>query len=82
VEPEEVVDADHKGPHILRSEVEKAIKELRDIKSTRNDEVPAEALKFLDHFLRNPSQFIIHPLPHYSTIYSIETEKASFHCMY
>jgi hypothetical protein len=33
VEPE--VDEEHKGPHILRSEVEKAIKEMRDKKATR-----------------------------------------------
>jgi len=30
VEPEEEVDADEKGPHILQSEVEKAIKEMRN----------------------------------------------------
>jgi len=29
VEPEEKVDTDEKGPYILQSEVEKAIKELR-----------------------------------------------------
>jgi hypothetical protein len=33
VEPEEQVDKDHKGPHLLRSEVEKAIKEMRDKKA-------------------------------------------------
>ena len=32
VEPEEEVDADEKGPYILRSEVEKAIKEMRNKK--------------------------------------------------
>jgi hypothetical protein len=46
VEPEEV-DADHKGPHILRSEVEKAIKEMRDNKATGDDDVPVKALKLL-----------------------------------
>jgi hypothetical protein len=45
VEPEEEVDEDHKGPHILRSEVEKAIKEMRDKKATGDDEVPVKALK-------------------------------------
>jgi hypothetical protein len=45
VEPEEV-DEDHKGPHILSSEVEKVIKEMRDKKAT-GDDVPVEALKLL-----------------------------------
>ena len=31
VEPEEEVDADEKGPYILRSEVEKAIKKMRKL---------------------------------------------------
>jgi hypothetical protein len=30
VEPEDEVDEDEKGPYILQSEVEKAIKEMRD----------------------------------------------------
>ena len=30
VEPEEEVDTDEKGPYILQSEVEKAIKEMRN----------------------------------------------------
>jgi hypothetical protein len=47
VEPEEEVDEDHKGPHILRSEVEKAIKKMRDKKATGDDNVPVEALKLL-----------------------------------
>jgi len=34
VEPEEEVDTDEKGPYILRSEVEKAIKEMRSKKAT------------------------------------------------
>jgi hypothetical protein len=47
VEPEEV-DEDHKGPHILRSEVEiKEIKEMRDKKSTGDDDVHVEAFKLL-----------------------------------
>jgi hypothetical protein len=47
VEPEEI-DADHKGPHILCSEVEKAIKDMRDKKATEDDDVPVEALKLLE----------------------------------
>jgi hypothetical protein len=46
MEPEEV-DADHKGPHILRSEAEKVIKEMKDKKASRDDDVPVEALKLL-----------------------------------
>jgi hypothetical protein len=40
VEPEE-------GSHILRSEVEKAFKEMRDKKATGGDDVPVETLKLL-----------------------------------
>jgi hypothetical protein len=47
VKPEEEVDEDNKGPHILPSEVEKAIKEMRDKKATGDDNVPVEALKLL-----------------------------------
>jgi hypothetical protein len=47
VEPEEVVDADHKGSHILCNEVEKAIKEMRDKKATGDVDVRVEALKLL-----------------------------------
>jgi hypothetical protein len=47
VEPEEEVDEDHKGPQILRSEVEKAIKEMRDKKATGDDDVPVDAPKLL-----------------------------------
>ena len=39
VEPEEEVDTDEKGPYILQSEVEKAIKEMRNRKVTGNDDV-------------------------------------------
>jgi hypothetical protein len=35
------------GPHILRSGVEKAIKEMRDKNATGDDDVPVEALKVL-----------------------------------
>jgi hypothetical protein len=46
-ELEEEVDADHKGPHILHSEVEKAIKDMRDKKAMGDDDVPIEALRLL-----------------------------------
>ena len=39
VEPDEEVDTDEKGPYILQSEVEKAIKEMRNKKSTGDDDV-------------------------------------------
>jgi hypothetical protein len=45
VEPEEEVDADEKGPYILQSEVEKAIKEMRSKKATGNNNVPGDVLK-------------------------------------
>jgi hypothetical protein len=45
VEPEEKVDADKKGPFILQSEVEKAIKEMRKKKATGDDDVPGDVLK-------------------------------------
>jgi len=47
VEPEEEVDTDEKGPYILQSEVEKAIKETRNKKATGDDDVPGDVLKFL-----------------------------------
>ncbi|PNF26114.1 hypothetical protein B7P43_G04456 [Cryptotermes secundus] len=47
VEPEEEVDTDEKGPYILQSEVEKAIKEMRKGKATGDDDVPADVLKLL-----------------------------------
>ena len=47
VEPEEEVDTDEKGPCILQSEVEKAIKEIRNIKATGDDDVPGDVLKLL-----------------------------------
>ena len=46
VEPEEV-DTDEKGPYILQSEVEKAIKEMRNKKATGDDDVPGDVLKLL-----------------------------------
>jgi hypothetical protein len=47
VEPEEEVDADEKSPHILQSEVEKAIKEMRNKKATGDDDVPGNVLKLM-----------------------------------
>jgi len=47
VEPEEEVDTDEKGPYILQSEVEKAIKEMRNRKATGDDDVPGDVLKLL-----------------------------------
>jgi hypothetical protein len=47
VEPEEEVDRDEKGPYILQSEVEKAIKEMRNKKATGDDDVPGDSLKLL-----------------------------------
>jgi len=47
VEPEEEVDADEKGPYILQSEVEKAIKEIRNKKATGDDDVPRDVFKLL-----------------------------------
>jgi len=47
VEPEEEVDIDEKIPYILQSEVEKAIKEMRNRKATRDDYVPGDVLKLL-----------------------------------
>ena len=47
VEPEEEVDADEKGPYTLQSEVEKAIKEMRNKKATGDDDVPGDVLKLL-----------------------------------
>jgi len=48
VEPEEEVDADEKCPYILQSEVEKAIKEIRNKKAKRDDDVPGDVLKLLE----------------------------------
>jgi len=45
VETEEEVDADEKGPYILTSEVEKAIKEMRNKKATGDNDVPGDVLK-------------------------------------
>ena len=47
VEPEEEVDTDEKGPYILQGEVEKPIKEMRNIMTTGDDDVPGDVLKIL-----------------------------------
>jgi len=47
VETEEEVDADEKGPYIPQSEVEKAVKEMRNKKATGDDDVPGDVLKLL-----------------------------------
>ena len=45
--PEEEVDTDDRGPYILQSEVENAIKEMRNRKATDDDDVPGDVLKLL-----------------------------------
>jgi hypothetical protein len=45
VETEEEVDTDEKGPHILQSEVEKVIKEMRNKKATGDNDVPGYMVK-------------------------------------
>ena len=47
VESEEEVDTDEKGPYIVQSEVEKAIKEMRNMKATGDDDVPGDVLRLL-----------------------------------
>ena len=47
VQPEEEVDTDEKGPYILQSKVEKAIKEMRNKKAIGNDDVPGDVLMLL-----------------------------------
>jgi hypothetical protein len=46
-EPEEEGDTDEKVPYILQSEVEKAIKEMRNKKARGDDDVPGDVLKLL-----------------------------------
>jgi hypothetical protein len=41
------VDADEKSPYILQSEVEKAIKEMRNKKATGDDDVAGDVLKLM-----------------------------------
>jgi len=40
-------NTDEKGPYILQTEAKKAIKEMRNIKATGNDDVPGDVLKLL-----------------------------------
>ena len=47
VEPEEEVDTEEKDPYIWQSEVEKALKEMRNKKGTGDDEVPGDVLRLL-----------------------------------
>jgi hypothetical protein len=49
VEPEEEVDTEEKGPYNLQSDVEKAIKEMRNRKTTGDDDVPGEVLKLFEN---------------------------------
>ena len=46
-EPEEEVDTDKKGPYMLQSEVERAIKETRHKKATGGEDVPGYVLNLL-----------------------------------
>ena len=47
VEPEDEVDTDEKGPCILQSKVEKAIKEMRNKKAIGDDNVPGDVFNLL-----------------------------------
>ena len=47
VQTEEEVDTHQKGPYILQSELEKAIKEMRNKKVTGDDDLPGDVLKLL-----------------------------------
>jgi predicted metal-dependent phosphotriesterase family hydrolase len=47
VKPAEEVDEDKKGPYILQSEVEKAIKEMKDKKATGDDDVLGDVPRML-----------------------------------
>ena len=44
---EKEVDTEEKGPYILQSEVERAIKEMRNRKATGDDDVPGDVLNVL-----------------------------------
>ena len=52
VEPEEEVDTDERGPYTLQSEIEKAVKEMKDRKATGDDDVPGDVLKLLGEGLK------------------------------
>ena len=45
IEREDVIDEDERGPSILTTEVEKAIKDMKRNKATGDDDVPADLLK-------------------------------------
>jgi hypothetical protein len=47
IEPEEKVDMGEKGPYILQSKMEKAVKTIRNRKATGGDNVPGDVLKLL-----------------------------------
>lgn len=47
LEPEEDIEEDDKGPGILQSEVEKAIRDMRRRKATGDDDIPSDLLKEL-----------------------------------
>ena len=47
VEPEEEVDTDEKGPYVLQSEIEEAIKEMRNRKATGDYDVRGDVFKLL-----------------------------------
>ena len=47
LKPEGEIDTDEKGPYILQSEVEKAIKEMRNKKAIGDDDVHGDVLKLL-----------------------------------
>jgi hypothetical protein len=60
VEPEAEVDEDEKSPYNMQSEVEKAVKEMRDKKVTGNYNISGDVLKLLgEDGLRLMSQLII-----------------------
>jgi hypothetical protein len=52
------VHTDEKGPYILQSEVEKAIKGMRNKKATGDDDVPGEVLKLLGEGFKNNKELI------------------------
>jgi hypothetical protein len=47
VKPEGGVDVGKKGSYSLQSEVEKAVKEMRDKEATGDDDVPGDVLEML-----------------------------------
>jgi len=48
VEPEGDIDVNKKGSYILQSEVEKAVKQMRDKEATGDDDAPADVLEMLE----------------------------------